>query len=87
MAGVISERFGAAGGHPMTADLVEMAGVVGKRLVAAIGIIDPRNPVVRVAGERGGMMAFILDGVKIIVVGVGVIDCGPLVLIRACRPG
>ena len=73
VAGVVSERLGPAGGHPMTADFVEMAAVVGKGLVAAIGIIDPRDPIVPVAGERGGMMAFILDGVKIIAIGVGVI--------------
>ena len=45
VAGVVSERLRAAGGHPMTADLVEMAAVVGKRLVAAIGIIDPRDEI------------------------------------------
>ncbi len=80
MTRVVRPALSAAGGHAMTADLIEMASVVAKCFVAVIGIIDPGHAVIPVPGERVGMITFILDSVKIIAVGVGVVDSWPLVL-------
>src|SRR4051794_15601518 len=80
MARIVSKRLGAAGGHSMTADLVEMVGVVPKRFVAAIREVDARDPIVCVAGNGHGLAIFALHGMEVIVVRVGVVDCWPLVL-------
>jgi hypothetical protein len=45
-----------------------MTGIVAKCFIAAIGVVDPGDPVVAIAGDSGGMVSFVGDGVKVIIV-------------------